>query len=239
MKDFLNRLGGDARKGLPVFVAGYLKRILESKYDTLIKTEWGQKLKNLGLPEKYSLEALANLTNAIADSRLPENSFLTKTLKEVALDAMPELSKRMINGNTISELGDKAKGRINNLIEANKLNDSREKELASLLLGLDSETLSSLLAWSYGVSERERVLIINLMRDFSPEELTKFGILPNESKERMLGLLRGASPEEEPEEERAGFLKRAGEDIGETLSEMTSSMARINAGLRKMREGKK
>ena len=232
------RLGSDVAKGMPVFVAGYIKRILEGKYDALInKTEWGQKLKQLGLPEKYSAEAMINLLNAIADSRLPGDSFLAKMLKEVLLDAGPEISKRIINGDKVSGIiGDKAKNGIGRLVELGKIEKPKERELVNLMLELDNETLAGLLAWTYGTGEKERKRTIGLIKGLSSEELAKFAGLSEENRKQMVELLTEKPPEEKP---KSQIGEEIAENIKETLRDTASSMAGVRAKLRKMREERK
>lgn len=238
MQALFKRLGSDVAEGMPVFAAGYIKRMLEGEYDALIKkTAWGQRLKRLGLPEKYSIEALINLLNAIADSELPENSFLAKMLKGVLLDAGPEISKRIINGDKISEkIGDKAKNKIGRLIGLDQIQEPKEKALANLMLELDNETLADLLAWAYGIGEEERKRTIGLIKNLSHEELAKFAGLSEESRKQMVKLLTEKPPNEKP---KSQIGKKIAKDVKETLRDATSSMVVIRAKLKRIREARK
>jgi len=104
VKNPLGRIFGDIKQGMPVFCAGYIKRMLEGKYDKLInETKLGRTLKGAGLPAKFGMEGFLNISSAFADSELPENSFWKKMAKEVITDAGPEIAKRIINGDKISE----------------------------------------------------------------------------------------------------------------------------------------
>lgn len=239
MKTFFKRLGSDVVGGMPVFVAGYIKRMLEGKYDYLInETVWGQRLKKIGLSGKFSTEGLLNILNAIASSELPEDSFFKKVIKEVLLDAAPEISKRIINGDSklAKKIGQETKSKIDQFLNSGKIEKPKEKELANLMLELDSETLAGLLAWTYGIEEEERKRTVGLIKNLSHEELAKFAGLSEEGRKQMVELLTEKPPKEKP---KSQIGEKITEDTKEVLRDATSSMAGVRAKLKKMREGRK
>jgi len=55
---------------LAMILAGYAKRILEKQYTDVFKTPLGQKLKDIGQAEKYTIEFLLNALTAFVEKKM-------------------------------------------------------------------------------------------------------------------------------------------------------------------------
>mgnify|MGYP001564021362 CR=1 FL=1 len=123
---------------LGVFASGYAKRFLESQYDSLAKTDLGQRLHGLDSRLKYGIEAALYAAMAYAYQRLPMETPIQVFLKELAMDFPSELSKRMINGD---------------IPEGGAVGDCASAPLSEL----DNESLLSLARWLSQMTQEERV----------------------------------------------------------------------------------
>ena len=167
--------------GLATFSAGYLKRWLEGNfYDRLFTTELGEKLKSLDKKTRYGIEFGLNLLTAFFDQKLAGDTALKKFIKEVGLDAGPEISKRLIN-NTKEQL-------------VNKATTQEEKELVKVLLELEDQTLIELLNWLYDIESDERVKVFKHLSRLSVDELVRLTQLTPENRKRLFALFESPPP---------------------------------------------
>jgi hypothetical protein len=88
------------RRGAAVFASSYAKRMLESRYDHLMETSGGRKLKDLNRPTKLGIEAALNLlAGYLATKEATQSDPMWKQVAyEILSDAPSEFSKRLLNG---------------------------------------------------------------------------------------------------------------------------------------------
>ena len=138
--------------GLAIFAANYLKRWLEGNfYDRLFRTGLGQKLQGLDAKARYGIEFGLNLLTVFFDRALAEDTALKRFVKEVGLDAAPEISKRLIN----------------------HAKNPQEQELVHALLTMDQEHLVQLLSWLYEIESGRRKKMLKEISQLSVDELVK------------------------------------------------------------------
>jgi len=172
--------------GLAVFSASYMKRWLEGHfYDRIFDTQIGKKLKTLDKRAKYGIEFGLNLLTAFFDQKLSDNTTLKRFVKEVGLDAGPEVSKRLINN---------AKEQLRN-----NANSPEERELVNVLLQLDDQTLIGLLNWLYEIDVTQREKVLKQISNLSLDEVVKLAQLTPENIERLFELI---NPTEGAKEKR-------------------------------------
>ncbi|MEK7659343.1 MAG: hypothetical protein AAB338_01665 [Patescibacteria group bacterium] len=170
---------------LPVFVANYAKRFAEGAYDDAFRTRLGQSLLGMNKSKKYGIEFILNVLTAFFELRLAENSSLQKFLKEVGIDAAPEVSKRLHNG-------------IREEIRTS-VRSFEEKRLADVILGLDNRDLIDLLDWLFGKRMSEKMAITKKISCLSAEQLTKVLRLSPKQREEFFDLL---NPQEKTQGEK-------------------------------------
>lgn len=179
--------------GLAVFSAGYMKRWLEGNfYDRIFKTELGEKLKSLNKKTRYGIEVGLNLLTVFFDQKLAEDTALKKFVKEVGIDAGPEISKRLIN-NTKEQLINNAKSQ-------------EEKELVNVLLELEDQTLIELLNWLYDIEATERASALNQLSRLSLNEVMRFAKMTNEDRKKLFDLFK-TPPSEKVTDKATSRLK--------------------------------
>ena len=87
------------KRGLAITLSGYTKRWMESGvYDRLMDTGLGQQLKGLDPKAKFGIEGGLYVLTAILDQKFSEDTAIKTLIKELGMDAGPEIAKRMING---------------------------------------------------------------------------------------------------------------------------------------------
>jgi len=165
--------------GLAVFSAGYMKRWLEGNlYDRIFNTELGKKLKNFDAKTRYGIEFVLNLLTAFFDQQLAEDTTLKKFVKEVGIDSGPEISKRLFN-TTKDQLIKNAKS-------------PEDKELVSVLLELEDQTLIDLLNWLYGIEPTERTKVLKQLSRLSFDEVVRLAQLKPEDRKRLFDIFKPA-----------------------------------------------
>jgi len=161
--------------GLAVFSSAYLKRWLEGHfYDRIFETQLGEKLKTLDKRAKYGIEFGLNLLTAFFDQKLSEDTVLKRFVKEVGIDAGPEISKRLIN----------AKERL-----SKNATSPEEKEIVDVLLQLEGQTLIDLLNWLYDIEATERAEVLKQLSRLSLDEAVRLAQLTPENMERLFDLI--------------------------------------------------
>lgn len=128
--------------GLAVFGSLYARRMLESRYDQVMNTASGQKLKSLNRPTKLGIEAALNFLAAYVSTKEATltNQPWKKFAFEVLMDAPAELNKRLLNGK-----------------EHTSAPIVQEEQIALESLGrLDEDSQAKLLAWLRCAGEQER-----------------------------------------------------------------------------------
>lgn len=153
--------------GLAIFSANYLKRWLEGNlYDRLFRTGLGQKLQSLDGKARYGIEFGLNLLTVFFDQVLAGDTAMKRFVKEIGLDAAPEISKRLINHATNPE----------------------EQELVHALLAMDQERLVQLLSWLYEIDPERRKKMLKEIGKLSADELVKLAQMPLEEREKLMEL---------------------------------------------------
>lgn len=94
---------GISDRDLSLVATGYLKRWLERRYDHTMETPFGQFLLGLDPASKHGLELALYALTALIDRRMDESTPLTVILKQISMDAGPELAKRVLNGDSVAE----------------------------------------------------------------------------------------------------------------------------------------
>ena len=205
---------------LPVFAANYAKRFMEHVYDEAFQTSFGQRLAAMGKSRKYTVEFALNLLSAFFEDRLAENTKLAKFVKEVGIDAAPEISKRLING---------VKGEI--LASAKT---EEEKELAQILFRLEDKELFEALNWLYEKSASEKAIILSQLSLMSAEQTARLMNFSVEDREKFFGVL---NPRPRPKETgRESSEPTFGEMFRQ---DMADASKRLEAVREKMRERRK
>jgi len=183
--------------GLAVFSSAYLKRWLEGHfYDRIFHTQLGEKLKTLDTKAKYGIEFGLNLLTAFFDQKLSIDTALKRFVKEVGLDAGPEVSKRLINN---------AKEQL-----SNDANSPEEREIVSVLLQLEGQTLIGLLNWLYEIEATQRAEVLKQVSRLSLDEIAKLAQLTPENMQRLLDVI---NPPVEAKENRILLSPKAIQEI--------------------------
>jgi hypothetical protein len=183
MFEFIDK---EKRMGLAMILANYAKRKLEETYDNFAESDFGQTIQNMDSKSKYALELVLYLISAIADRKLDEKSFLTKIIKEISVDATPELAKRFLDG------------------EKNSVKNNAE--FVWIILMLRNELITELIEWLSGYDEARRNLIIQKIEKLSKEELEKILRLEVKEREITIDLLPSKKPKKKFSEKVEGQL---------------------------------
>lgn len=201
--------------GLAVFSSAYLKRWLEGHfYDRIFETQLGERLKTLDKRAKYGIEFGLNLLTAFFDQKLSEDTVLKRFVKEVGIDAGPEISKRLIN----------AKEQL-----SKNATSPEEKEIVSVLLQLEGQTLIDLLNWLYDIEATERAEVLKQLSRLSLDEVVKLAQLTPENMERLFDLI---NPTTKAKENRTLLSPKA-------VQEIQGATAKIEDMRKKLKEKRK
>lgn len=164
-------------QGLAVVLSGYMKRMLESKYDQLSDLNFFDKLKEQSPAVKYGIEASLYALTAVMEQHFGEDTFFKKVFKEVGLDFGSEVSKRLING-------DQLKAVVAN--NSGCWETKHEKELISILADLSEEDLIEFLDWLDSTTPEERKNMLRNISKLSTEEMLKVWEFKPSNRERLL-----------------------------------------------------
>lgn len=182
--------------GLAVFSSGYMKRWMEGHfYDRIFETELGEKLTTLDKRAKYGIEFGLNLLTAFFDEKLSEDTALKRFVKEVGIDAGPEISKRLIN----------AKEQL-----SKNATSPEEKEIVSMLLQLEGKTLIQLLNWLYDIEATERAEVLKQVSGLPLDEVAKLAQMTPENMKRLFDLI---NPPAKAKENRTLLSPKAVQEI--------------------------
>jgi hypothetical protein len=184
--------------GLAIFSANYLKRWLEGNlYDRFFRTGLGQKLKGLDAKAHHGIEFGLNLLTVFFDRALADDTAMKRFVKEVGLDAAPEISKRLINNAT----------------------NPQEQELVHALLAMGHEQLVQLLRLLYEIEPGSRKSMLKEIEKLSMDELLKLALMPSNEREKLMGLfVHQEKPWLSPEEVQA---------VGQATEKLKALRARL------------
>jgi hypothetical protein len=161
-----------------VFLASYAKRWLEGNfYDRAFSSDTGRKLIALEDKYKYGIEFCLYALTAFFEGKLAEDTVLKKLVKEIGIDAPPEIGKRMING---------AKNRIRGHAET-----ADEKASVETLLELDDELLFVILKWLYEHDGADRQKILRYICSLNRDELAELAAADKDQRERLVDIATG------------------------------------------------
>jgi len=179
--------------GLSIFASSYVKRWMETNYDALMRTAPARKLMESGAPTRYGIEAALYALLAYADQHWSHDTPLRKLVREVAMDAPAEISKRLVNG-----------FREEMLSSFREAAPDTTRSVEQALLELDDATLGALLAWLARVSPEDRARIRSLFGTLSNEELQKIARL---SPEDLEALMSASPPADKPPSQLGRAIK--------------------------------
>jgi len=163
----------DAEQAFALIAANYVKRWMEGHvYDPLIRTNVGKALEAQGPTTKYGIELALNLLAAYFDHSLSGDTVLKRLVKEIGIDAAPEISKRLVNNS----------------------HTESDRHIAETLLDLDPKEMVSLLTWLYETPSAERRDRVAFLTTLDNHELSRFAQLPPDMRRQLLDLLRLESP---------------------------------------------
>lgn len=167
-KTFWNK---DKQMGLAMILANYAKRKLEGVYDGFAETDFGQTLKNMNRESKYALELALYFISALADRKLDEKSFWSKIVKEIGVDATPELAKRFLDE------------------EKSAQQFAGKNGLTETILEMENDSILELISWLSSLDETEKNSTIKKIEKLSREKLEKILKLDRKNRSAMLDLL--------------------------------------------------
>jgi|GEM_PF-1010471 len=155
----------DIKRFLSMVTASYGKRLLEKPYDKLAQTELFQKLKDQPLLAKQIIEAASYALTALFEQNTGKSGPIKGAFDEVLMDMGPELSKRMLNGNT-------GPLTINAEKYTAKLEKPAEKLFVQILLeNLDLEKVTALAAWLKNATPEEKSNILKYIKGLNAEKI--------------------------------------------------------------------
>lgn len=102
----------------------YTKRFLEYQYDALGNSDVFRVLRKMDIRKRLALEFALYLLNATVKMRAKGNTPLTAYAKGVLSDSIPEIGKRIINGDAAAESGHDTGKRVDAAVLAHLLEEA-------------------------------------------------------------------------------------------------------------------
>lgn len=118
---------------------------MEARYDAIMLSPAGRKLMELDQRQRYVIEAGLYALMAYVEERWTPESPVLRGVKKVAVDAPPEVAKRLVNGFREQVVAD---------LDGDVTEERRE--VISSLLALNDEDLFSFATWMASSSPQER-----------------------------------------------------------------------------------
>ncbi|MCE9552596.1 MAG: hypothetical protein K8T91_04360 [Planctomycetes bacterium] len=166
--------------GFSVFSSGYVKRWMENNYDRLMMTGPGKRLMDLDQKTRYGIEAMLYAVMAVGEHNLGSNSPLKWLLKEVLLDAPPEIGKRLINGFRDDYVRHRA-----------STSSAEKRDFGAVLEDLSAEQLNSFLIWASGLTSDEFERLRAMLPQLSKEQLIALMSLGDAERKTWLAMFHG------------------------------------------------
>lgn len=160
-----------------VVLSSYAKRVLESRYDELFRSELGERAKSLEPATKYLIEGGLYAALAYGDAKVPDDKPWKKFLFEVLKDAPSELSKRLING-----------VKVEAATHAAAASDSGDASALQRVLAMDDEALAILMRWGTEANETDFARIVAVASELTLADLEKLDRLPPSQRRSVLGI---------------------------------------------------
>ena len=167
-------------RGGAVVAASYLKRWLEKRYDTLMDSPTGERLKQLDPKSKYGIEAALYVLTAVLDQKLDDSTPMKALVKNVAMDAGPEMAKRMLNGDSMGVQATEEPYYV-----------AGRDILLETMIGLPETDLSELLEWLASYRPQQRKVIIGRLRSLSADQLHRLLLIGRDERAHMVQVLLG------------------------------------------------
>jgi hypothetical protein len=166
------------RRGLALFAANYAKRWLEGHlYDRIFETEIGRRVQSMDARFRYGAELGLNLLSVLFDRAMKDDTAFKRLIKEIGLDAAPELSKRIINHARTPE----------------------ERATAEAFDAMTPGSRLSLLRWLVETPPEKRGEAMKVLRSLSAEEIVELSEMPAEQRRQIIEILTPPDKEKEPD----------------------------------------
>lgn len=165
---------------LPVFSSLYVKRWMENNYDRLMMTGPGKRLMDLDQTTRLKIEGLLYAATAVAEKNLKSDTPFKSFLREVLLDAPPEIGKRLING-----------FRADYAQHRESAGSAEERGFGAMLEDLNADQLNSLLIWAAGLTSKEFDRLREAVPKLSKEQLVALISLGNADRNGWLAMFHG------------------------------------------------
>jgi len=175
--DFINRNSEPA-----TFASSLVKEKMENRYNDFFQTQFGEQLKDLNPYAKNMIRMMFGSIAAIVEKKMPENGFLLKGLKDVAIDFSSEFNKRMMNHD------ESRSGKSGN----------RNAAFQNLMDIDDQELLMSFVGWLNKLTDRERQYIVNQIPGLSAEKIKQLASLKPEQLSAILSAVIDKPKEKKP-----------------------------------------
>jgi hypothetical protein len=163
---------------LSVFSSGYVKRWMENNYDRLMMTAPGRRLMDLDQKTRYAIEAVLYAVMVAGEQALPDGSAVQWLIKEVLLDAPPEVAKRLVNG-----------FRDDYVHQSAHAPSSVVRNTDNLLLQLSPDQLKSILTWCATLPPEEMARYREVLLAMSKEQLAVLASLGDSERRGFLSLV--------------------------------------------------
>jgi len=186
---------------MPTLASMYAKRILEKYYDKLSATEIFTRLKNMNDGEKHIVEFMLYILSSFLDQKMDENTAVKKFLREIGIDAPPEVAKRIMNHDN----------------SAKKLAPEKSSLLGLFLgLGIKDDELMEIADWLSGLEKSQREKALNILGSLTQEDLKRISQMNPDKKREILKLIeRGFFS-------KKSFSEKTKESYGEILGELNT-----------------
>ena len=166
-----------AERGLAVFASGYAKRMLESQYDRLMETEFGQKLQGLDKKYRYGMEAGLHALGAAIEQVIPEDKPTVMFFKQILEDVPAEIAKRLVSG-----------ARDDLQLAVQNAKTQEESMAIKSLLELDDESLKELLRWFGSMDPSERTRVTGIACNLASSDLKRMAAMSPEDRKILVDI---------------------------------------------------
>ena len=209
-------------RGLAVFASGYAKRMMESQYERLMETEFGQKLQGLDKKYRYGMEAGLHALGAAIEQVLPEDKPAVMFFKQILEDAPAEIAKRLFTD---------VRGDLQLAVQNAK---TQEEKMAIIsLLELDDESLKEMLRWFGSMDSSERTRASGIACNLASSDLQRMANMSPEERKILFDIQNPPSPSKSPPKE-SELLK----DVMTDMQKTRQSLQQKRDELREKRKAK-
>ena len=211
-----------AERGLAVFASGYAKRMMDSQYDRLMETEFGQKLRGLDKKYRYGIEAGLNALGAVIEQVLPDDKPAVMFFKQILEDAPSEIATRLLTD---------VRGDLRLAVQNAKTQEERMAIMS--LLELDDESLKELLRWFGSMDSSERTRAESVVFNLASGELKRMATL-TPAERKILVDIQNPPPASKSPPKESGLIK----DVMTGMQKTRQSLQQRRNELREKRRAK-